>query len=151
MLLIFGRTPSLSAAGTKTYLQAISILQYLKDPWRVRTPLGIDAVVKRNRLGQIKILALAPFTASRLLSETIRDRRWGQKKPKLNKNFWPWRPQLTRGHWRVARHRQRPSEIDAEVKRNHLSQKNSGLNDLNMKRHMFWVVRLEVFDLDNYC
>ena len=75
MLRIFGRTPSLPAAGTKTYLQTISILLYLEDPWRVRTPSGIDAVVKRNRLGQIKILALAPYTASRLLSETIRDRR----------------------------------------------------------------------------
>ena len=61
MLRIFGRTPSLPAAGTKTYLQAISILLYLEDPWRVRTPSGIDVVVKRNRLGQIKILALAPL------------------------------------------------------------------------------------------
>ena len=146
MLRIFGRTPSLPAAGTKTYLQAISILLYLEDPWRVRP--GNDAVVKRNRLGQIKILALAPYTASRLLSETIRDRRWGQKKRKLNKNFWPWQPQWTWGHLRVARHRQRPSEIDAEVKRNHLSQKNSGLsglNNLDMRRHTFGVVRLEVF------
>lgn len=123
MLQIFGRTPSLPAAGTKTYIQTISILLYLEDLWRVWTPSGIDAVVKRNRLGQIKILALAPYTASRLLSETIRDRRWGQKKRKLNKNFLALAASMNLRPLRVARHRQRPSEIDAEVKKNRLSQK----------------------------
>ena len=87
MLRIFG-TPSLPAAGTK--VSPGYILLYLEDPWRVQTPSGIDTVVKRNRLGQIKILALATSMAVRPLEG-----------PRVG-----------------PRHRQRPSVINNEVKRN---------------------------------
>ena len=53
----------------------------------------------------------------------IRDRHWGQKEPsKPKKKFRPRLPQWPRGPWRVLGGRG-PSGIDAEVKRNHLSQK----------------------------
>ena len=40
-----------------------------------QTLSATNAEVERNHLGKIKILALAPFMASRVLSETIRDQR----------------------------------------------------------------------------
>ena len=143
MLRIFGRTPHFRLQAQRR------ISRLYLSYYTSRTSGGSGhhqglSCGQKEPFRQIKIWALALYTASRLLSETIRDRRWGQKKRKLNKNFWPWRPQWTWGPLRVARHCQRPSEINAEVKRNHLSQKNSGLNDLNMKRHMFWVVRLTI-------
>ena len=99
-------------------------------------PSGINAEVKRNQLSQKKF---RPRSASgglgqpqgprwgRMLSGTIRDRRWRQKEPikpkKISASSGLGQPRATSRTREGARHGRGPSGIDAEVKRNRMRQK----------------------------